>query len=29
VETAHRPPEGNRRLHRRQGRLRVPLRQAL
>jgi hypothetical protein len=27
--TAHRPPEGDRRLHRRQGRLRVPLRQAL
>ena len=25
----HRPPEGDRRLHRRQGRLRVPLRQAL
>ena len=29
VAGAHRPPEGNRRLHRRQGRVRVPLRQAL
>ena len=29
VAAAHRAPEGNRRLHRRQGRLRIPLRQAL
>ena len=29
VAAAHRPPEGNRRLHRRQSRLRIPLRQAL
>jgi hypothetical protein len=29
VGAAHRPAEGDRRLHRRQGRLRVPLRQAL
>ena len=29
VAGAHRPAEGDRRLHRRQGRVRVPLRQAL
>ena len=29
VAAAHRPPEGDRRLHRRQGRVRIPLRQAL
>ena len=29
VGAAHRPSEGDRRLHRRQGRLRIPLRQAL
>ena len=29
VAAAHRAPEGNRRLHRRQGRVRIPLRQAL